>query len=149
MRKLIGAVLALAAIAVGAYFFRPADEAQAASVVLYKNPQCGCCSAYADYLRDNGFTVEVKPTHDLVAMSSDAGIPEDFQGCHLSYFGDRVVSGHVPVEIVNRFLKDDPAVKAITLPGMPAGSPGMGGAKTEPFTVYRVGNGKPQIYSSE
>ncbi|HKD74706.1 MAG TPA: hypothetical protein VKB76_04395, partial [Ktedonobacterales bacterium] len=26
-------------------------------VTLYKNPQCGCCEAYADYLRHNGFEV--------------------------------------------------------------------------------------------
>jgi hypothetical protein len=23
-------------------------------VVLYKNPQCGCCEGYADYLRTKG-----------------------------------------------------------------------------------------------
>ena len=29
---------------------------------LYKNPQCGCCEGYADYLRENGFEVMVKPS---------------------------------------------------------------------------------------
>ena len=38
-------------------------------VTLYKNPQCGCCEGYADYLRENGFTVTVKPTEDLADMS--------------------------------------------------------------------------------
>jgi hypothetical protein len=32
-------------------------------VMLYKNPECGCCEGYADYLRENGFNVTVKPTH--------------------------------------------------------------------------------------
>jgi len=27
----------------------------------------------------------------------------------------------------------------IALPGMPAGSPGMGGEKSEPFVVYAIG----------
>lgn len=31
--------------------FAQADEG-AKTAVLYKNPQCGCCEAYADYLRD-------------------------------------------------------------------------------------------------
>jgi hypothetical protein len=26
-------------------------------VTLYKNPQCGCCEGYADYLHRNGFKV--------------------------------------------------------------------------------------------
>ena len=24
-------------------------------VMLYKNPQCGCCEGHAEHLRDNGF----------------------------------------------------------------------------------------------
>jgi hypothetical protein len=28
--------------------------------VLYKNPQCTCCEMYADYLRANGFDVQLK-----------------------------------------------------------------------------------------
>ncbi|MCW5701640.1 MAG: DUF411 domain-containing protein, partial [Bradyrhizobium sp.] len=77
---------------------------------LYKNPQCGCCESYADYLRENGFTVTVKPTHELVAMSREAGIPDDFQGCHLTFIDDYVVSGHVPVATVNRLLSERPDI---------------------------------------
>ena len=35
---------------------------------LYKNPQCGCCEGYADYLRDNGFKVKAISTNDLTVM---------------------------------------------------------------------------------
>ena len=62
--------------------------ASAEEVTLYKNPQCGCCEGYATYLRENGFSVKVKPTHELVAMSRDAGLPAGFQGCHLSFIDD-------------------------------------------------------------
>ena len=37
--------------------------------LIYKNPQCGCCEEYADYLRENGFKVTVRETHQLVPMS--------------------------------------------------------------------------------
>ncbi|MCH2393079.1 MULTISPECIES: DUF411 domain-containing protein [Oceanibaculum] len=148
MHRIIVAALAAAFLGAGVYFtnvsFTVAQEA-----TLYKNPQCGCCEAYADYLRDNGFTVTVKPTHELVAMSREAGIPDDFQGCHLAFIDDYVVSGHVPVATVNRLLSEHPDIKGVTLPGMPMGSPGMSGAKTEPFTIYAVGDGKPSVYAVE
>ena len=37
-----------------------------------------------------------------------------------------------------------PAIKGISLPGMPAGSPGMFGEKTEPFTIYEISEGIPK-----
>ena len=58
-------------------------EESSRDVTLYKNPQCGCCESYASYLRENGFTVTVKPTHELAQLSRMAGIPENFEGCHL------------------------------------------------------------------
>jgi hypothetical protein len=41
----------------------PAVAEEPRQAALYKNPQCGCCEGYADYLRANGFEVTVKPTH--------------------------------------------------------------------------------------
>lgn len=148
MRKMIMTFAAVVLIS-GAAFVTAAQNAAAEAVTLYKNPQCGCCEGYADYLRQNGFTVTVEATHDLVAMSREAGIPEDFEGCHLSFIDGYVVSGHVPVGTVNRLLSERPAIKGITLPGMPMGSPGMSGAKTESFTIYSIGEEPPQLYAVE
>ena len=65
----------LAALAIGLAVATPVTAQDVApKITIYKDPQCGCCQAYADYLRDNGFAVTVKPTHDLVAMSRAAGI---------------------------------------------------------------------------
>lgn len=107
-------------------------------VTLYKNPECGCCEGYADYLRQNGFTVTVKPTHDLAAMSREAGIPDETQGCHLSMIDGYVVSGHVPIGTVNKLLSERPDIKGVTLPGMPMGSPGMSGTKEAPFEMLEI-----------
>ncbi|HWK33265.1 MAG: DUF411 domain-containing protein [Parvibaculum sp.] len=107
-------------------------------VTLYKNPQCGCCEGYADYLRENGFTVTTKPTHDLAEMSRQAGIPDEFQGCHLSFIDGYVVSGHVPIGTVEKLLTERPDIKGVTLPGMPMGSPGMSGAKEAPFEMLEI-----------
>ncbi|RMD62836.1 MAG: DUF411 domain-containing protein [Alphaproteobacteria bacterium] len=148
MRKLIIAIASAAALGGGTYL-ATGTNAAAEEVTLYKNPQCGCCENYADYLRDNGFTVTVKPTHELVPMSREAGIPDDFQGCHLAFIENYVVSGHVPVDTVNRLLTERPDIKGVTLPGMPMGSPGMNGVKRQPFTVYEIGEGQPRVYAVE
>jgi hypothetical protein len=109
------------------------------AVTLYKDPQCTCCAAYADYLKAQGFAVEIKPTDDLATINRKAGIAEDYAGCHTAFFEGYVVSGHVPIDAIRKLLAERPAIAGITLPGMPMGSPGMGGEKTEPFVIYVVG----------
>lgn len=148
MKKLLITTLSAIVLGTGVYF-TVASHAIAEDVTLYKNPQCGCCESYADYLRENGFTVTIKPTHELVSMSREAGIPDNFQGCHLAFIDDYVVSGHVPIATVNRLMSERPDIKGVTLPGMPMGSPGMGGSKTEPFTIYAVEDGNPSVYAVE
>lgn len=129
----------------------PVHAGEARKAILYKNPQCGCCEGYADYLRKNGFQVEVKPTNDLAEISRKAGVPGDFQGCHSMFIDGYVIDGHVPVKAVEKLLTERPAIAGISLPGMPMGSPGMVGDKTEPFTVYAITkDGKqPTVYTTE
>ena len=118
-------------------------------VTLYKNPSCSCCEGYAQYLEENGFKVDVKPTNDLAEISREAGIPEALEGCHTSFISDYVVDGHVPVPTIRKLLDEKPAIAGITLPGMPSGSPGMTGPKTESWTIYAVTKDAepPQIFA--
>ena len=118
---------------------------------LYKDPQCGCCEGYAAYLRQNGFTIDIKPTHDLAEISQKAGVPEELQGCHTMFVDKYVVDGHVPVNVIRKLLSERPAIAGITLPGMPAGSPGMTGSKQGPFTIYAVtkDGAAPTVYATE
>lgn len=125
-----------------------AGEDQPAAT-LYKNPQCGCCEGYAEYLRENGFAVTVKPTHDLSLIKRQHGVPERFEGCHTTLIDGYVVEGHVPLKSLNRLLSERPDIKGISLPGMPMGSPGMSGVKIEPFTIYEIGEGAPKVYAVE
>lgn len=125
--------------------------AEPLEATLYKNPQCSCCEGYAAYLRDNGFNVDVKPTNDLAEISHRAGVPEDMEGCHTMFINGYVIDGHVPVDIVRKLLTEKPAIAGITLPGMPMGSPGMAGTKTEKFVIYSVTkDGKaPSVYATK
>jgi hypothetical protein len=116
-------------------------KAAPVAVTLYKNPECGCCEGYADYLRQHGFAVVSQVTTELAEISRKAGVPSELQGCHTSLIGDYVVEGHVPVEAITKLLAGHPAIKGIALPGMPEGSPGMSGEKTGPLTIHAFGEG--------
>jgi hypothetical protein len=117
---------------------------------LYKNPQCGCCEQYADYLRRNGFEVTVEATHDLSLINRDHGVPEHLEGCHTTLLDGYVIEGHVPVAMINRLLGERPAITGISLPGMPMGSPGMAGEKTEPLVIYEITkDGGERVFATE
>lgn len=142
--SVLGLVLALAA--------NPANSAERPPATLYKNPQCGCCEQYANYLRRNGFTVKVVPTHNLSLIRRQAGvnIPEKLEGCHTMLIDKYVVDGHVPLKTLDKLLTERPDIRGISLPGMPEGSPGMTGQKTEPFTIYEIGgDSESRVYATE
>lgn len=117
--------------------------------ILYKNPSCGCCEEYADYLRQAGYEVDVVPTHDLDRIKREHHVPEALDGCHTTLVGGYVVEGHVSLKTLNRLLAEKPKITGISLPGMPQGSPGMSGQKTEPFKIYEIGMRKQQVYATE
>lgn len=142
------ALLAALAASLAAPVRASAAEASK-TVTLYKNPQCGCCEEYAKYLRKNGFEVNVVASHDLSLINKEHGVPEALEGCHTSLIDGYVVEGHVPVASVNKLLTERPAIKGISLPGMPTGTPGMGGPKTGPFTIYEIGPGEPKVFATE
>ncbi|MDX8477958.1 DUF411 domain-containing protein [Mesorhizobium sp. VK24D] len=144
--------LAYALTAIGLAVAMPLPALAATiDAVMYKNPQCSCCEAYAAYLEQNGFKVDIKPVNNLSQISSDAGVPADLEGCHTMMVDGYVVDGLVPVEIVKKLLTERPAIAGIMLAGMPTGAPGMGGEKSETWTVYAfTKDGKaPTVYATE
>lgn len=138
----------------GAFALAPFALAQAPAsteATLYKNPDCGCCDEHANYLRQHGYAVKVVETHDLDGIKRRHGVPEALYGCHTIEVGGFVVEGHVPAGPLARLLREQPAIRGISLPGMPAGSPGMTGPKREPFRIYAIDGGAaaPRLYAIE
>lgn len=129
-----------------------ADDA-AKTGTLYKDPDCDCCQDYAEYLRQNGYMLTVIPTGELAELRHGQGVSEDLTGCHMTLIDGYVIEGHVPVAMVKRLLGERPNIKGISLPGMPMGSPGMSGEKSEPFTVLEIAAEKtseaPRIFGVE
>ncbi len=115
---------------------------------IFKNPQCTCCESYGEYLSANGYQVKMVATHDLALIKQRQGIPAGLEGCHTTLAGGYFIDGHVPVDTFDRLLAERPAISGISLPGMPAGSPGMGGSKTGPWTITAVApGGETSVYA--
>ena len=127
----------------------PLSAAEQIQMTLYKNPECGCCEGHAAYLREHGYAVTVKPTHDLPLIRQRYGVPAALAGCHTIIVGPYVVEGHVSAQTIDRLLTERPDIRGISMPGMPAGSPGMSGRKTEPFVIYEISDGPPKVYAVE
>ena len=143
MRTILTALAAVAAVGLTPAAAAVQSDSKPLATV-FKNPQCGCCETYGQYLRENGYEVKVVATHDLPLIQERQGVPAGLEGCHTTLIGGYFVDGHVPIEAFDRLLEERPAVHGITLPGMPPGSPGMGGPKTEPFKIRAIAPGGKQ-----
>jgi len=119
------------------------------AVTIYRAPGCGCCDLYADYLKENGFAVTVIDDPEFDRRSVEAGVPANGLGCHLAMIEGYAVSGLVPVNVIERLLKERPSITGITLPGMPVGAPGMPGPKSGPLKVFTFGENGTSLYAEE
>lgn len=126
----------------------PTDVTLAKAITVYKSPTCGCCHEWEAYLRRHGYTVRSIPTEDMAAVKEANEIPATAESCHTAIIDGYAVEGHVPVEAIEDLLTQRPAIDGIALPGMPAGSPGMGGAKDGPFQILAVTDGTTSTFGS-
>jgi len=117
-------------------------------IEVYKSPTCGCCHEWEAYLRAHGYAVRSVPTDDMAAVKAAHGLPEATWSCHTAVIDGYVVEGHVPIEAIEDLLTQRPAIEAIALPGMPAGSPGMPGTKAGPFEILSVTDGEVAVFGS-
>ena len=134
---------------------RAAASPVAAKTVIqvYKSPTCGCCKAWVDHVRANGFQAEVIDVSDeeLQARKAKLGVGPRLASCHTAIVNGYVVEGHVPAADIQRMLKEKPAIIGIAAPGMPVGSPGMevpGGRKDKYDVVAFSKGGATRVFAS-
>jgi len=137
-----------AALVLGLLLGAPA--AFAAEVTVYKSPTCGCCKAWIEHLEENGFEVEARDVRDVVPHKIEHGVSPQLASCHTALVDGYVIEGHVPAGDIRRLLAERPAVRGLSVPGMPVGSPGMEhGDRVDPYDVLSFGDdGKTEVYSS-
>ncbi|MCL7715229.1 DUF411 domain-containing protein [Stenotrophomonas mori] len=122
-----------------------ADSAPASTalptVIVHKDPDCGCCGGWAEHMRAAGFPVEIRDTRDMAAVKRRLGIGDGMLSCHTSEIDGYVVEGHVPATAVRALLAERPPARGLVLPGMPIGSPGMESPDgyRQPFSVALLG----------
>ncbi|WP_419907907.1 DUF411 domain-containing protein [Hoeflea sp.] len=126
-----------------------AAETDRTPVTVFMTPWCGCCHAWTEIMREEGFEPTVHDVEDLDPVKSQAGVPGNMQSCHTAAAGGYVLEGHVPPAAVRKLLSERPAVRGLSVPGMPAGSPGMGNDSDAHYTVYSFSHDReatPQVY---
>ena len=100
-------------------------EAALPVMTVYKSPTCGCCKAWVDHVKAEGFQVEVHDLDDVSEIKAEAGVPERARSCHTAIVEGYAIEGHVPAATIKRLLREKPGVAGLAVPGMPTGSPGM------------------------
>ena len=94
-------------------------------VVSYRSASCGCCKKWINHLRDNGLEVVDNIVEDVSVIKNQYQIPNNLRSCHSAQIANYTIEGHVPIESINKLLREKPNINGIAVPGMPHGSPGM------------------------
>lgn len=125
--------LTLALLSVTAAFAQGAPK-----VEVFKSPSCGCCGAWVEHMRQNGFQVSTHDVNDVPAARKKLGMPDRLGSCHSAKVDGYVIEGHVPAADIRRLLKDRPQAIGLAVPGMVPGSPGMEAAQPMPYDTLLV-----------
>ena len=126
-------------------------QAISASVLeVAKTPWCGCCTAWIERMEAAGFTMKVREVEDTGPVASAAGVPANLRSCHTTTVEGYVIEGHVPAEDIRRLLAERPDAVGLSVPGMPAGSPGMEmGDRVDRYqTVLIMRDGRHRVWAS-
>ena len=112
----------------------------AKDMVVYKNPYCGCCTNWIAQMKGKGFNIKTIIKDNFDDLKRKNGISQANSSCHTAFIDEYVIEGHVTNSAIQRLLKEKPNdIKALTVPGMVVGSPGMEmGNKKMPYNVIAI-----------
>lgn len=133
---------------------QPAPKRAAAAALppmtVYKDPNCGCCTEWVSHVRKAGFVVTVRDTADMSSVKASFGVPSALESCHTARVGTYAIEGHVPADLIQKLLREQPVARGLAVPGMPQGSPGMEqGAPKDAFDVLLFDKaGKTRVFAS-
>ena len=118
-------------------------------IVVYKDPNCGCCKLWVTHVRAAGFTPTVHDTGDMDSVKASMGMPPALDSCHVARVGGYTIVGHVPADVIEQLLREKPVALGLAVPGMPMGSPGMEGGRKDKYDVILFEKGgKTRVYAS-
>lgn len=124
----------------------------APAIHVLKDRNCGCCEAWVQILRADGFEVTTENSFGtlLVRHKLDNGIPQEMISCHTGEIDGYFIEGHVPPADIRRLLSERPDAVGLAVPGMPYGSPGMGPEDSrEAYDVFLIRHdGSTEVFTS-
>lgn len=128
----------------------PSDAAaKKPTITVYKDPSCGCCKKWIEHLVKNGYRVDAKDTPNMPDIKRTLGVPGALTACHTAVVNGYLIEGHVPAADIDRLLAQKPRIAGLSVPGMPAGSPGMEGMGTQRYQVLAFDkSGKTTVFAS-
>lgn len=108
-------------------------------MTVYMGENCRCCDIYADIMSRN-YDVEKKvlSNSEFNELKLKRGVPKDLASCHTTIVDNYLIEGHIPMEAIEKLRNENKNIHGIGMKGMPAGSPGMGGVKSEDFKIYKI-----------
>lgn len=129
------------------------DAAQEIAITVHKRMGCGCCTKWVEHLEEQGFAVNAAevPEAELQALKQRLGVPSSLRSCHTATVNGYTIEGHVPADVIRRFVAEAPQMAGLAVPGMPVGSPGMEmpGRQGEPYEVIAFDrDGNTSVYES-
>ena len=135
-------------VALAAALFTPVFAMAAAPVIeVFKSESCGCCGAWVEHLKANGFTTRVVNVENPSDYRERGGIPDKLGSCHTGMVQGYAIEGHVPASDIKRLLAQKPKARGLAVPAMPLGSPGMEGPRKDPYDVLLVqANGQTKVF---
>ena len=85
-------------------------------IIIYKSLSCGCCDAYASYFKSKGNpNIKIIDSDGDDSIKTKYKVPKELQSCHTTIIGDYFVEGHVPLEAVDKLLKEKPDIAGIAI----------------------------------
>jgi hypothetical protein len=146
----LAAAFASLALTTAAVRTSPGDvPAKKPVITVYKDPSCGCCKSWIEHLVKHGYRVDAKDSPNMTEIKRTLGVPTGLTACHTAMVNGYLIEGHVPAADIDRLLVQKPKIAGLAVPGMPAGSPGMEGARSQRYQVFAFDkSGKTTVFAS-
>lgn len=95
------------------------------AIQLYAPQACLACADYAQYLREQGFSVTLSFRDDMAALKQRLRVPKALEAEPTGTLGSYFIEGHVPAEDIRSLLAEQPKARGLAVPGLPMGAPGV------------------------
>ncbi|NKF23820.1 DUF411 domain-containing protein [Solimonas marina] len=122
---IIAVIAGAFALAATALLTESAPAAHGPQILVYAESDVLASSAWIQYLREQGFRVQVRYEPYVQAMHDYLHVPAALRGEQTALVDGYIVEGNVPADDIRRLIAEQPHARGLALLGTPARAPGM------------------------